>query len=78
MAVWLIVLEANSGMSLPLKVGTMFSLAGIAVVTKSDRSCVYTAVEFDAFLALPTTRVAARCLASHPCSFGLWVSPRRA
>ena len=33
----LIVLEATSGMNLPLKVGPMLSLADIAVVTKVDR-----------------------------------------
>ena len=33
----LIVLEATSGMNLPLKVGPMLSLADIAVVTKIDR-----------------------------------------
>jgi Ni2+-binding GTPase involved in maturation of urease and hydrogenase len=33
----LVVLEATSGMNLPLKVGPMLSLADIAVVTKIDR-----------------------------------------
>ncbi len=33
----MIVLEATSGMNLPLKVGPMLSLADIAVVTKIDR-----------------------------------------
>ena len=33
----LIVLEATSGMNLPLKVGPMLSLADVAVVTKIDR-----------------------------------------
>jgi len=33
----IVVLEATSGMNLPLKVGPMLSLAGIAVVTKIDR-----------------------------------------
>ena len=34
---WIIVLEATSGMNLPRKVGPMLSLADIAVVTKIDR-----------------------------------------
>jgi putative protein kinase ArgK-like GTPase of G3E family len=33
----MIVLEATSGMNLPLKVGPMLSLADVAVVTKIDR-----------------------------------------
>jgi putative protein kinase ArgK-like GTPase of G3E family len=33
----MVVLEATSGMNLPLKVGPMLSLADIAVVTKIDR-----------------------------------------
>ncbi len=33
----MIILEATSGMNLPLKVGPMLSLADIAVVTKTDR-----------------------------------------
>lgn len=33
----LVVLEATSGMNLPLKVGPMLSLADVAVVTKIDR-----------------------------------------
>lgn len=33
----LVVLEATSGMNLPLKVGPMLSLADVAVVTKTDR-----------------------------------------
>ena len=37
MGVGLVVLDATSGMNLPLKVGPMLSLAGIAVVTKIDR-----------------------------------------
>ncbi|WP_243689411.1 cobalamin biosynthesis protein [Geotalea toluenoxydans] len=36
-ALGMIVLEATSGMNLPLKVGPMLSLADIAVVTKIDR-----------------------------------------
>jgi Ni2+-binding GTPase involved in maturation of urease and hydrogenase len=36
-ALGLIVLEATSGMNLPLKVGPMLSLADVAVVTKIDR-----------------------------------------
>ena len=33
----MMVLEATSGMNLPLKVGPMLSLADVAVVTKIDR-----------------------------------------
>jgi hypothetical protein len=33
----LVVLEATSGMNLPLKVGPMLSLADVAVITKIDR-----------------------------------------
>ena len=33
----MVVLEATSGMNLPLKVGPMLSLADVAVVTKIDR-----------------------------------------
>jgi Ni2+-binding GTPase involved in maturation of urease and hydrogenase len=36
-AVGIVVLEATSGMNLPLKVGPMLSLADLAVVTKVDR-----------------------------------------
>src|SRR5512135_3408505 len=36
-ALGLVVLEATSGMNLPLKVGPMLSLADVAVVTKIDR-----------------------------------------
>ena len=75
----MVVLEATSGMNLPLKVGPMLSLADIAVVTKIDRvSQAEREVFRRGFRTLPRTFAFAR---STPCtasaSIRWWPKPWR-